>query len=152
MSSDRSTKRRRKLARAIELALVPERPFRHGQPYIVHPDIALVCTPSLVTIAATLRDQTRRVEDHVLQQVDVFICDGASPFFGRDTIDALREVVRLQHLVVNGTPPRSSGRPRERRLLGTVGSARKAVLAAIVANGWRSACPGVAALEWAVVE
>jgi hypothetical protein len=101
MKRNWNIKKRRRLARSLEGAAVPERPFRgRGPRYIVQPSVALACAPSLRAIAAALREEALVVDEDGLRAVLTFITDGASPFFGRDSTEALREAVRLQHIVV----------------------------------------------------
>ena len=101
MKRDRNIKKRRRLARALERAAVPERPFMRGPRYVVQPSVALACAPSLRALAAALRDETRPVDEASLAAVRTFLTAGASsPFFGRDSTAALREAVRIQHIVV----------------------------------------------------
>ena len=102
MEGNRNIKKRRRLARALERAAVPERPFVRGQRYLVQPTVTVACAPSLQAIAMVLRDETRPIEAESLAAIRTFICDGVSPFFGRDVTEALREAVRLQHNVVVG--------------------------------------------------
>jgi hypothetical protein len=117
MKRDRITQRRYRIARALERATVPERPFRLGIRYIVHPDISTACAPSLLTIAAVLRDETQRIDDGILRQVLSFITDGRSPFFDRDITGALQAAVRLQHLVASGANRRPTrGTPQRHHL------------------------------------
>jgi len=100
MKRDRNIKKRRRLARALERAAVPERPFiGRGPRYLVQPSVAAACAPSLQAIATALRDEGLVLDEDGLRPVWTFICDGASPFFGRDATEALREAVRLQHKV-----------------------------------------------------
>jgi hypothetical protein len=47
-----------------------------------------------------LRDETRPVDEESLAAVRTFALGGDSPFFGWDATEALREAVRLQHMVV----------------------------------------------------
>jgi hypothetical protein len=56
--------------------------------------------PSLRAIATAVRDEALVLDEDGLRAVLRFITDGASPFFGRDVTEALREAVRLQHIVV----------------------------------------------------
>jgi hypothetical protein len=101
MKRDQTIKRRRRLARSLERAAVPERPFiGRGPRYIVHPNVALACAPSLQAIATAVRDEARVLDADALRAVRTFITDSASPFFGRDATEALREADRLQHIVV----------------------------------------------------
>jgi len=101
MKRNWTIKKRRRLARSLERAAVPERPFRgRGPRYIVQPSVALACAPSLRAIATALREETLALDDDKLRAVLTFITDGASPFLGRDATEALREAVRLQHNVV----------------------------------------------------
>jgi hypothetical protein len=101
MTGDWNIKKRRRLARALERAAVPERPFiGRGPRYLVQPSVTVACAPSLRTIATALRDDTRLLDERGLRAVLSFITEGGSPFFGRDATDALRQAVRLQHIVV----------------------------------------------------
>jgi hypothetical protein len=97
---DRTTKKRRRLARYVERAAVPERPFRRGPRYLVQPSVTAACAPSLHAIAAALRDETHPIDEASLKAVARFLSNGSGPFFGRDSTAALREVVRLQHVIV----------------------------------------------------
>jgi len=101
MKRDRISKKRRQLARAVERAAVPERPFfGPGPRYLVHPYVTTACTASLRAIAAALRDETLVLGEHELRAVETFILDGRSPFFGRDANAAMQQAVRLQHMVI----------------------------------------------------
>jgi hypothetical protein len=101
MKHDRNIKKRRRLARALERAAVPERPFRRGPiRYLVQPSVTVACAASLQAIATALREEARILDEDRLRAIRTFICDGASPFFGRDVTGALREAVRLQHMVI----------------------------------------------------
>jgi hypothetical protein len=99
---DRTMKKRQQLARRVERAAVPERPYiGRGPRYLVQPSISTACAPSLRAIAAALRDETHPIDEASLKAVGRFLTDGAgSPFLGRDSTEALREIVRLQHVVV----------------------------------------------------
>lgn len=100
MKRERTTKKRQQLARYVERRAVPERPFRRGPRYLVQPSVTAACAPSLRAIAAALRDETYPIDDASLKAVGTFLTNGCGPFFGRDSMAALREVVRLQHVVV----------------------------------------------------
>lgn len=102
MKRDQTMKKRQQLARRVERAAVPERPYiGRGPRYLVQPSISTACAPSLRAIAAALRDETRPIAEASLKAVERFLTDGAgSPFLGQDSTAALREVVRLQHVVV----------------------------------------------------
>jgi hypothetical protein len=101
MKRDRNIKKRHRLARSLERAVVPERPFRGGGArYLVQPSVAVACTPSLQAIATALREEALVLDENGLRALLTFITDGRSPFFGRDATEALREAVRLQHMVV----------------------------------------------------
>ena len=100
MKRDRIVKKRRQLARALERAAVPERPFLRGPRYIVHPNVTAACAPSLLAMAAALHEETFMLDEDGLGAVRTFVTDGGSPFFGRDPTEALREAVRIQHIVV----------------------------------------------------
>jgi len=101
MQRDWNIKKRRRLARALERAAVPERPFiGRGPRYLVQPSVTAACAPSLQAIATALREESLVLDEDGLRAVLAFITDGGSPFFGRDATEALREAVRLQHIVV----------------------------------------------------
>jgi hypothetical protein len=101
MKRDRTIKKRRRLARSLERAAVPERPFvGRGPRYLVQPSVTVACAPSLHAIATALREDALVVDEDGLRAVLTFITDGGSPFFGRDATEALRQAVRLQHIVV----------------------------------------------------
>jgi hypothetical protein len=101
MKRNWNIKKRRRLARSLERAAVPERPFLgRGPRYIVQPTVALACAPSLQAIATALRDETLALDEDALGALLTFITHGTSPFFGRDATEALREAVRLQHIAV----------------------------------------------------
>jgi hypothetical protein len=94
-------KKRQQLARRVERAAVPERPFiGRGPRHLVQPSVTAACGPSLRAIAAALRDETHPIDDASLKAVGRWLTDGCGPFFGRDLTAALREVVRLQHVIV----------------------------------------------------
>jgi hypothetical protein len=98
---DRTTRTRRRLARGVDRAAVPERPFiGRGPCYLVLPSITAACAPALHLIAAALRDETHPIDEASLKAVESFLTDGSGPFFGRDSNAAVREVARLQHTVV----------------------------------------------------
>ena len=85
MKRDRTTKKRHQLARQVERAAVPERPFiGRGPRYLVHPRITAACAPSFQAIAAALRDNALVIGDESLAAVRTFITDGGSSFFDRD--------------------------------------------------------------------
>src|SRR5262249_14951023 len=91
--------------RSLERAAVPEKPLiGRGPRYLVHPEIAIVCAPSLHAIAAVLRDESYALDEDALENVRYFVT-GPSPFFGRDVTAALREAVRLQHTVLGSKAP-----------------------------------------------
>ena len=104
------TRKQIRLARSLERAAVPERPYvGRGPRYLVHPTITVACAPSLLTIAAALRNDPTAFSDDELKPVQSFITNGWSPFFGRDETAARREAVRLQHAVLDPKPA-GSGR------------------------------------------
>jgi hypothetical protein len=93
--------KRQRLARHVERTAVPERPFMLGSPrYLVQPSVTAACAPSLRAIAAALRDDTHPIDEASVEAVGKWLTDGRGPFFGRDSTAALREVVRLQHVIV----------------------------------------------------
>jgi hypothetical protein len=98
---ERTVKKRRQLARAVERAAVPERPCSRAPRYLVRPHVTTACAPSLYAIAAALRDETLPLGEQELRAVKTFILDGRSPFFGRDATAAKHEAVRLQHMVID---------------------------------------------------
>ncbi len=101
LNRDWNIKKRRRLARSLERAAVPERPFiGRGPRYLVQPSVTVACAPSLQAIATALREESLVLDEDGLRAVLTFITDGESPFFGRDATEALREAVRLQHIVV----------------------------------------------------
>ena len=102
MKRDRISRKRRRLARNVERATVPERPFiGRGPRYLVQPSVTAACAPSLHAIADALRDEKHAIDETSLEAVRSFLSDGmTSPFFGRDSNAAVREVARLQHTVV----------------------------------------------------
>ena len=104
MKRDRSRKKRRQLARAVERAAVPERPCARAPRYLVQPHVTAACAASLHAIAAALRDETLVLGENELQGVKTFILDGRSPFFGRDATAAKQEAVRLQHTLIGARP------------------------------------------------
>ncbi len=111
MTRDRTMKKRRRLARALERASIPERPFlgraRRG---LVHPDVASACADALRALAASARDESFAIADDDLAAVWTFISDGASPFFGRHPSEAAGEAVRLQHRLLSAKPTAASSR------------------------------------------
>jgi hypothetical protein len=89
MLRDKAARKRTKLARSLERAVVPERPYiGRGPRYLVQPTITAACAPSLQAIAAALRADPQAFDDDELRQVRSFISDGGSPFFGRDVTPA----------------------------------------------------------------
>jgi hypothetical protein len=106
MFGDRIRRKRHRLARLLERASVPERPYiGRGPRYLVDPGIALACAPSLRSMAAALRDENVALEDSELRRIQLFISDGTgSAFFGRDAMAAMRQAVRLQHAVIGPKP------------------------------------------------
>lgn len=105
MFGDKATRKRIKLARSLERAAVPERPYiGRGPRYLVHPTITAACAPSLLAIAAALRNDPTAFSDDELKPVQSFITNGWSPFFGHDETAAMREAVRLQHAVLYRKP------------------------------------------------
>jgi hypothetical protein len=105
MLRDKATRKRIELARLLERAAAPERPYiGRGPRYLVHPTITAACASSLRAIAAALRADPLAFDDDALRQVRSFISDGGSPFFGRDETAAMREAVSLQHTVLAPKP------------------------------------------------
>jgi hypothetical protein len=103
MRRDPTIKKRQRLARHVERAAVPERPFNGPGPrYLVQPSVTAACAPSLHAIAAALRDETQPIDDAKLGAVESWLRNGAGPFFGRDSMAALKEVVGLEQIVVGG--------------------------------------------------
>ena len=105
MVRDKIRRKRYGLARSLERAAVPERPhFGRGPRYLVLPEITMACAPSLLAIAAALRDGTHTLDEGAMDAVRSFISDGGSPFYGRDATAAMREAVALQHAVIAPRP------------------------------------------------
>ena len=101
----KATRKRIRLARSLERAAVPERPYiGRGPRYLVHPTITAACAPSLLAIAAALRNDPTAFSDDELKPVQSFITSCWSPFFGHDETAAMREAVRLQHSVLYPKP------------------------------------------------
>jgi hypothetical protein len=101
MRRDKTIKKRQRLARHVERAAVPDRPFNGPGPrYLVQPSVTAACAPSLRAIAAALRDETQPIDDANLKAVESWLRNGAGPFFGRDPVAALREVMRLEQGIV----------------------------------------------------
>jgi hypothetical protein len=113
MKRDRTIKKRRQLARAVDRAAVPERPCSRAPRYLVQPYVTTACAPSLQAIARALRDETLQLGEQELRAVKTFILDGRSPFFGRDATAAMHEAVRLQHMVIDANPAVSTERQLE---------------------------------------
>ena len=104
MRRDPTIKKRQRLARHVERAAVPERPFNGPGPrYLVQPSVTDACVPSLRAIAAALRDETHPIDDAHLQVVERWLRNGAGPFFGRDPLAGLREVVRLEQVIAGAS-------------------------------------------------
>jgi hypothetical protein len=98
---DRIITKRQKLARHVERAALPERPFiGRGPRYLVQPSVTAPGAPSLRAIPAAPRDVTCPIGEASLKALERFLTDGCGPFFGRDSTAALREVVGLQHAIV----------------------------------------------------
>ena len=123
MKRDRSSKKRRQLARAVERAAVPERPCARAPRYLVQPYVTTACAASLHAIAAALRDETLVLGENELQGVKTFILDGRSPFFGRDATAAKHEAVRLQHMLIGARPALSTERQLESKAVTVAGPA-----------------------------
>jgi hypothetical protein len=101
MFGNTATTKRRRLARSLERAAEPERPYvGRGPRYLVQPEVATACAPSLRAIAAALRDETVALGDEQLRAIRSFVNDGSSTFFGRDITAAMRDAVGLQHAVL----------------------------------------------------
>ena len=105
MFGNTAQRKRRGLARSLERAAKPERPYiGRGPRYLVHPEIATACAPSLRVIAAALRDETVPCGDEQFRAIRSFVHDGSSTFLGRDATAAMRDAVRLQHAVLEPRP------------------------------------------------
>jgi hypothetical protein len=105
MFGDKDARKSIKLARSLERAAAPERPYiGRGPRYLVHPAITAACAPSLLAIAAALRTDPTAFDDDELKSVQSYVRDVGSPFFGRDATAAMREAVRLQHAVLDPKP------------------------------------------------
>ncbi len=143
MSRARVVRRRSNLAEAVERAAVVERPVVcRGPLYLVQPTVTAACAGSLQRIAVLLRDESYPIASSVLDAVEVFICDGASPFFGPDAALAQREAAILQHLVETGQRTlrrygRSSACCRVVRLAAAVGTVAVTTLRAYLIRNCR---------------
>jgi hypothetical protein len=112
MRPNRTSKKRQRLARHVERKAVPERPFKGPGPrYLVQPSITAACAPSLRAIAAALRDETHPVDDASLKAVERWLTDGCGPFFGQDSMPALREVVGLERVIAGAATAVSDEQP-----------------------------------------
>ena len=101
MKLDRTTRKRRQVARLAERCAVPERPWvGRGARYLVQPNVALACAPSLRTIAAALREETREIDETRVASVWTFLTTIDSPFRNSDAAAALSAVVVLRHSIV----------------------------------------------------
>ena len=84
MFGNTTTTKKRRLARSLEHAAKPERLYiGRGPRYLVHPEVAVACAPSLRAIAAALRDETVAFDDEQFRAIRSFVNDGSSTFFGR---------------------------------------------------------------------
>jgi hypothetical protein len=93
---------RHRLARWLERAATRERPFiGRGPRYLIDSSVRAACAPSLRTIAATLRNDARSVNDESLRTVRAFLTSPDSSLFDSDAAAALRQAVRIQHLVID---------------------------------------------------
>ena len=71
-----------------------------GRRYLVHPNVTAACAPSLLEIAAALRDETRPIDEASVEAVRRFVTDGSSAYFGYNPTTALWAAFRLEHAVV----------------------------------------------------
>lgn len=105
MFGNTTTTKKRRLARSLEHAAKPERLYiGRGPRYLVHPEVAVACAPSLRAIAAALRDETVAFDGEQFRAIRSFVNDGSSTFFGRDATAAMRDAVVLQHTVLGPKP------------------------------------------------
>ncbi len=101
MHQKRSVKRRQRLAHALELSAVPERPlYGRGPRYLVHPTVTVACAPALRAMAAALRKDTFVLDEEEARVVWAFIRIADSPLFSRDIAAAESEAQRLRDLVL----------------------------------------------------
>src|SRR5262245_45228117 len=85
MFGNTAKRKRRGLAGSLERAAKPERPYiGRGPRYLIHPEIAKACAPSLCAIAAALRDETVAFGGEQFRAIRSFVHDGSSTFFRRD--------------------------------------------------------------------
>jgi hypothetical protein len=112
---DQAERQRPVLARHIDrLLLEAERPLvSRGPRTLVRPAVATAARPSLVAIAAMLRDERRHVAPDAVEAVRAFLQDGAdSPLYGRDPATAALAAATVE-MQVSGPP---AGARRELRL------------------------------------
>jgi len=112
---EQAAHRRPVLAGHIDrLLFEAERPLvSRGPRTLVRPAVAAAVRPSLVAIAAMLRDERRHVTPDAVEAVRAFLQDGAdSPLYGRDPATAALAAATVE-MQVSGPP--ASGR-RELRL------------------------------------
>ena len=102
MNVSKHQRQRRSLARWLERAAKPERPHvGRGPRYLVDPKVNAACAPSLRAIATALRNDAASFDEARMRSVRSFLTGPDSPFYGNDPAEALREAVRLQHLVMD---------------------------------------------------
>ena len=83
---DRIMKTRQRLARHVERAALPERPFIGPGPRHRPAERYRCVRSSLREIAGVLRDEAHLIDEESLEAVKRFLTDGASsPYFGRDS-------------------------------------------------------------------
>ena len=112
---DEAARKRPVLARHIDrLLLEAERPLvSRGPRTLVRPAVAGATRPSLVAIAAMLRDERRHVTPDAVEAVRAFLQDGAdSALYGRDPATAALAAATVE-MQVSGPP---AGGRRELRL------------------------------------
>ena len=86
MKHDRIMKTRQRLARHVERAALPERPFIGPGPRHRPAERYRCVRSSLREIAGVLRDEAHLIDEESLEAVKRFLTDGASsPYFGRDS-------------------------------------------------------------------
>jgi hypothetical protein len=112
VTRDRNMRKRQRVARTVERATVEEHPFiGPGQRYLVHPNVTAACAPSLLEIAAALRDETRPIDEANVDAVRRFVTDGSSAYFGYNPTTALWAACRLEHAVVGAEVASFEGEP-----------------------------------------
>lgn len=103
---DEAARKRPVLARHIDRLLLEAEGVLalRGPRTLVRPSVAAATRPSLVAIAAMLRDERRPVAPDAVEAVRAFLQDGAdSPLYGRDPATAALAAATVE-MQVSGPP------------------------------------------------